>query len=161
MAEDVLSQSPGGAAPGGAAAPKVRPTPISELAKLSDEEVIAPRRQYVAKLTAKLGPEHPETLKSRDSLAFALQTRRKYAEAEQEQRAVLAIRERLLGADHPEVLADCYTLAAHLLEARKLPDALAFAQRAENGFRKIRGSTDGSTQDCEELRKKCEAALAK
>jgi hypothetical protein len=51
-----------------------------------------------------LGPEHPDTLWSRNNLADALFSQGKHAAAEKEHRAVLAIRERVLGPEHPDTL---------------------------------------------------------
>lgn len=53
---------------------------------------------------ATLGPSHPDTLASRDTLASLLYDQDRYAEAEAEYRAVLAIRTRTLGAEHPDTL---------------------------------------------------------
>jgi hypothetical protein len=61
-----------------------------------------------------LGPEHPETLGSRNNLAAALQFQGRNAEAEQENRAVIAIRERVFGAEHPDTLGSRNNLAAAL-----------------------------------------------
>ena len=52
--------------------------------------------------------------------ANALRAQGKYAEAEKEHRAVLAIRERVLGAEHPDVFNSCFNLAL-CLEAQINP----------------------------------------
>jgi len=51
-----------------------------------------------------LGPENPETLKSRNNLALAVNREQKYAEAEKQFRELIAIEERVLGPQHPETL---------------------------------------------------------
>ena len=48
-----------------------------------------------------LGPKHPDTLRSRNNLANALQNQGKYSEAEKELRLVLPVEERVLGPEHP------------------------------------------------------------
>ena len=71
------------------------------------------------------------------STAKKLSVKDKYAETEQEHRAVLAIQERVLGAEHPDVLQSCASLARCLYNQKKLPEALAFIQRAETGYAKV------------------------
>jgi hypothetical protein len=46
-----------------------------------------------------IGPEHPDTLSSRNDLVTALGGEGKYAEAEAENRAVLKLREKVLGPE--------------------------------------------------------------
>lgn len=81
------------------------------------------------------GPEHAETLRSRNDLGAALSAQGKLDEAEQEYRAVLAIRERVLDREHPEVFGSCYHLALALARQKKYPEALKLARRAEEGWR--------------------------
>ena len=72
-------------------------------------------------------------------MALALGAQGKNAEAEKELRAVLAIQERVLGAEHPDVFQSCTSLAHCLCNQKKLPEALAFLQRAEAGDAKVPG----------------------
>jgi tetratricopeptide (TPR) repeat protein len=58
-----------------------------------------------------LGPEHPDTLYSRNNLANALLAQGKPAEAEAEHRAILAIRQRVLGPNDPDTLHSRINLA--------------------------------------------------
>ncbi|MBV8215047.1 MAG: tetratricopeptide repeat protein [Verrucomicrobia bacterium] len=51
-----------------------------------------------------LGPEHPDTLATRERLARALAFEGKYAEAEAEYRAVIQLRQKILGSEHPDAL---------------------------------------------------------
>jgi tetratricopeptide (TPR) repeat protein len=108
-----------------------------------------------------LGPEHPDTLASRMNLANALKEQGKHAEAEADFRAVLAIQERVLGAEHRSLFLTCNNLAAELLDQGKNEEALAIARRAEEGWRKVLGQDHPRTRGAEQLRKQCEAALAK
>lgn len=61
-------------------------------------------RELVALRTAKLGPEHPDTLLSRHELGVVLFQLARYPESEEELRAVLALRQKVLGPEHADVL---------------------------------------------------------
>jgi hypothetical protein len=52
---------------------------------------------------------------------------------------VLAIRERVLGAEHPDVAASCYNLALSLEKQKKAKDALPFSRRALAIYEKALG----------------------
>jgi hypothetical protein len=60
-------------------------------------EVLAARERV-------LGPDHPDTLASRNNLANVMQARGKFEEARVLLGEVLAARERVLGPDHPDTL---------------------------------------------------------
>ena len=80
------------------------------------------RQAYeLAELT--YGPEHPNTLSSRNNLANALDDQGKHAEAEAEHRAVLTSRERVLGPEHPDTLASRNNLAVALRAQGKNAEA--------------------------------------
>ena len=81
------------------------------------------------------------------------------AEAEKEHRAVLAIRERVLGAEHPDVFQSCFNLALCLEDQKKLPAALAFIQRAEAGCAKVLGPGHPDSKDAKRIRERIEAAM--
>ena len=53
-------------------------------------------------------------------MADALQGQGKHIEAEQENRAVLSIQERVLGAENPDIFQSCYNLADSLKAQGKL-----------------------------------------
>ncbi len=72
-----------------------------------------------------LGPEHPDTLKTRHYLANAFDHEGKYAEAEAEYRAVLELEEKVLGPEHPDALNTRSTLASTLAHQGKYPEAEA------------------------------------
>ena len=96
---------------------------------------------------------HPDTLTRRNNLAFALNAQGKNAETEAEHRARIAIGERVLGAEHPDVAISYYNLAI-CLEApaqgarakAKKAEALAFARRALAIRKKILGDGHPATQ---------------
>ena len=58
-----------------------------------------------------LGPEHPDTLATRFSIAKEIAARGAHTAAEDEFRVVLAARERTLGRDHPDTLATRFSIA--------------------------------------------------
>jgi DNA-binding SARP family transcriptional activator len=64
-----------------------------------------------------LGPEHPDTLNSRDRRAYALRVAGRPDDAVAEHRAVVAARIRMLGTQHPETLVSRNNLAAALYES--------------------------------------------
>jgi hypothetical protein len=49
-----------------------------------------------------LGPEHPDTLMTRNNLAIALNEQGKYAEAETQDRELIKLYEKVLGPEHPD-----------------------------------------------------------
>ena len=51
-----------------------------------------------------LGPKHPQTLETRYGLADVLYFQKRYADAENEHRAVERLREAVLGANHEKTL---------------------------------------------------------
>ena len=59
-----------------------------------------------------LGPDHPETLLSRNNLAIAYQGAGRVDEAITLYEQTLAARERVLGPDHPDTLATHNNLAS-------------------------------------------------
>ncbi|MGA8103315.1 MAG: tetratricopeptide repeat protein, partial [Candidatus Acidiferrales bacterium] len=73
-----------------------------------------------------LGPEHPDTLNSMNSLANTLFREGHYVEAEKMYRETLDIRRRVLGPEHPDTLKSMNNLAnvlndeGHSAEAEKL-----------------------------------------
>jgi hypothetical protein len=58
-----------------------------------------------------LGPDHPDTMKSRNNLANAYQSAGRAAEAIPLHERTLADRERILGPDHPDTLNSRNNLA--------------------------------------------------
>ena len=58
-----------------------------------------------------LGPDHPDTLQSRNNLATAYRAAGRLDEAISLHEQTLAARERVLGPDHPDTLASRNNLA--------------------------------------------------
>jgi serine/threonine protein kinase/Tfp pilus assembly protein PilF len=77
-----------------------------------------------------LGPEHPETLRSRNDLGVVLLDEGRFADAEKSYRETLEIRRRVLGPEHPDTLQSMNNLGivlvteGHFAEAEKLLRAL-------------------------------------
>ena len=85
----------------------------------SDPQVVAAFDAAKHKLDGKYAPDNPEALYVRNSLANALYDQGKFAGAEAEHRAVLALRERVLGPEHPDTLWSRNNLANALDEQGK------------------------------------------
>ncbi len=75
----------------------------------------------------------------------------KDAEAEQEYRQVLPIAERALGAEHPDTLTTCHSLARCLSAQDKTAEALPYAKRALEGRLKVLGKDDTLTKSSQRL----------
>ena len=70
-----------------------------------------------------LGPEHPDTLDSRDRLIYALTRQSKFAEAEAEARGAIKLREQVLGPEHVDTTTSRYYLADVLVSEGKNTEA--------------------------------------
>jgi tetratricopeptide (TPR) repeat protein len=84
-------------------------------------------------------------------LAKALEEQGKYTEAESEYRAVIQLREKVLGVEHPDTLQTCSNLAGCLRAEAKMQEAKAFAQRAAEGAQKVLGPEHPDTKKYEQL----------
>ncbi len=99
-------------------------------------------RSYISWFSQRYGVEHPQTLESWQNLAWALGCQGRDAEAEQEYRALLATRERVLGSHHPDTLLTrrCLALAFDMqgkqreaeLEYRTIADGCSQALGTEH-----------------------------
>jgi serine/threonine-protein kinase len=82
-----------------------------------------------------LGPEHPQTLASRNNLANAIGYQGRYAEAESLHRENLDIQTRVLGAGHPNTLMSIYNLGCFAALRGDREQALRHLRDAlERGF---------------------------
>ena len=110
-------------------------TALGELAHIltdrgrRDPEVIEMASSAAEGLTRILGPDDPETLRSRNDLARGLPRRRGTAEAMALHESTLKSRESKLGPDHPDTLtsrnnlAEVYRIAGRIAEAIPLHEA--------------------------------------
>ena len=77
-----------------------------------------------------LGPEHPDTLRTRSNLVVALGNQHKDAEAEKEFRDLITLETKVLGPEHPDTLRARSNLAYALARQGKY-------EEAENDFREV------------------------
>src|SRR3984893_9273997 len=80
-------------------------------------------RSVVEVRTHAFGPEHPETLKSRDLLAMALARGGKSAESEEQYREVIKVQEKVIGPEHPNTLLSRKRLAIALFYQGKYAES--------------------------------------
>jgi tetratricopeptide (TPR) repeat protein len=102
----------------------------------SAQQAIVLGDPLIADLERTQGPDHPDTLNSRNSLAIAYRAAGRDAEAIRLDEQTLAVRERVLGPDHPDTLdsrnnvAIAYRAAGRAGEAARLHEqALAVRER--------------------------------
>ena len=95
------------------------------LGRRPDAEAIALHEATLKLREAKLGPDHPDTLASRNNLAIAYHGRRPAAEAIALHEATLKLREAKLGPDHPDTLTSRNNLAIAYRAAGRLSEAIA------------------------------------
>jgi len=89
----------------------------------STAQAIAVGEPLTADLEQALGPDHPDTLNARNSLAAAHQAAGRPAEAIPLFEQTLAVRGRLLGPDHPDTLTTQNNLAAAYQDAGRADEA--------------------------------------
>jgi non-specific serine/threonine protein kinase/serine/threonine-protein kinase len=82
-----------------------------------------------------LGPEHPETLKSMDSLATLMSGEGRYSDAAKLERETLDIQRRVLAPDNPDAAVVEYNLACFLAHLGQKDEALTLLRHAlEHGL---------------------------
>ena len=91
---------------------------------LNDKAVATHTKARAVRETA-LGPDHPETLASRNNLAEAFRGAGRSAEAIALHEETLKLKESRLGADHPETLASRNNLATAYWAAGRMSEAIA------------------------------------
>jgi hypothetical protein len=91
-------------------------------------------------------------LDTSNTLANAIAAQGRYSEAETEWRNVLTLREKVLGAQHPDTLQTCFNLASCLRAEGNGSEAKVFAQRAADGARKTLGPEHPDAKKYEQLR---------
>ena len=122
------------------------------------KDAIGQYKRVLAAREQALGPDHPDTLAARASLAAAYDTAGRIGDALREHQQACAGCERALGPDHPLTLARRADLARAYYAAGQLGDALAVLRdsirRAERALspgdpvtRRLRQVQDGITAD--------------
>ncbi|WP_432560669.1 tetratricopeptide repeat protein [Granulicoccus sp. GXG6511] len=100
---------------------------------LADAGLASAAISYFAQLAEecrdRLGPDHPDTLASRNNLAYAYQAAGNLGEAIPLYTRTLADRERVLGPDHPDTLASRNNLAYAYQAAGNLGEAIPLYTR--------------------------------
>jgi tetratricopeptide (TPR) repeat protein/tRNA A-37 threonylcarbamoyl transferase component Bud32 len=82
-----------------------------------------------AQLETALGPDHPDTLRSRYNLAIAYDDAGQAAEAIALHESTLKLREEKLGPDHPDTLASRHNLATAYYAAGRTAEAIAIFEK--------------------------------
>jgi tetratricopeptide (TPR) repeat protein/tRNA A-37 threonylcarbamoyl transferase component Bud32 len=82
-----------------------------------------------AVLETALGPDHPDTLRSRHNLAIAYDDAGQAAEAIALHESTLRLREEKLGPDHPDTLASRHNLATAYFAAGRTAEAIALFEK--------------------------------
>ena len=95
----------------------------------SAAQAIAVGEPLLADLERVLGPDHPDTLTSRNNLADAYRDAGRAAEAIPLHERTLADRERVLGPDHPDTLTSRNNLAAAYRAAGRAAEAIPLHER--------------------------------
>jgi tetratricopeptide (TPR) repeat protein len=105
----------------------------------SASQAIAVGEPLVADFERVLGPDHPDTLTARNSLAAAYQAAGRAAEAIPLYEKILTACERLLGGDHPRTLNSRSSLAAVYAQAGRLDEAIPLLERTVTGRERVLG----------------------
>jgi tetratricopeptide (TPR) repeat protein len=111
----------------------------------SAAQAIAVGEPLAADLDRVLGPDHRDTLLSRDSLARAYQSAGKTAAAIALFEHTLGVRERALGLDHPDTLQSRENLAGACLEANRTAEAIALFEQTLAARERMLGHGHPST----------------
>jgi tetratricopeptide (TPR) repeat protein len=102
-------------------------------------------KKAIAVREAALGPDHPDTLTSRNNLAVAYTDAGRTAEAIALHETTLRLKESKLGPDHPDTLTSRNNLASAYAQAGRTAEAIAL-QEATLKFKESRlGPWDAST----------------
>ena len=102
-------------------------------------------RDVIDVRTHVLGPEHSDTLRSRNRLAYAFNTEGKYAEAEAAFRQIIKLEEKVLGPEHADTLSSRHGLANTLGNQGKYAEAEAEFRRVLNLREKVIGAEHRDT----------------
>jgi tetratricopeptide (TPR) repeat protein len=120
---------------------RMRFVALSHLIELGDNmpQAIAIGERLTTDLELLLGPEHPDTLNARNSLAAAYQAAGRAAEAIPLFEQTLAGRERLLGPDHPDTTRSRNDLVGAYRNAGRATEALPLLEQVLAARERILG----------------------
>jgi tetratricopeptide (TPR) repeat protein len=120
---------------------------LYHLIELGDSapQAIAVGEPLTSDLERLLGPDHPDTLNVRNSLAAAYQAAGRAAEAILLFEHTLAARERLLGANHPDTLTSQNNLAAAYQDAGRAAEAILLFKLTLAARERLLGANHPST----------------
>ena len=111
----------------------------------SAAQAIAVAEPLLADQERVLGPDHPDTLTSRNDLAEAYQAAGRAAEAIPLHERTLADRERVLGPDHPDTLTSRNNLAVAYQDAGRAAEAIPLHERTLADYERVLGPDHPST----------------
>ncbi|MFD4116811.1 tetratricopeptide repeat protein [Streptomyces niveus] len=97
--------------------------------------------------TRHLGPDHPDSLVSRNNLAIAIHGLGQYQEAADLFQRTLTTRERLMGSDHPDTLSSRNSLAGTLYGLGRHHEAVDLQQQNLTTCERILGPDHPHTQE--------------
>ena len=106
----------------------------------SASQAVAVGEPLTADLEWVLGPDHPDTLNSRNSLAAAYQAADRVAEAIPLFEQTLVSRERLLGPDHPDTLNSRNNLANAYQDAGRVAEAIPLHEQTLAACERLLGA---------------------
>jgi tetratricopeptide (TPR) repeat protein len=120
---------------------RLRSFALQHLIELSDSapQAITVGEPLTADLQRLLGPDHPDTLTTRDNLAVAYQDAGRVAEAIALFEQVLAAREQVLGPDHPDTLTTQDNLATAHRDAGRAAEAIRLHEQTLAAFKRVLG----------------------
>jgi tetratricopeptide (TPR) repeat protein len=108
-------------------------------------QAIAFGEPLIADLERILGPDHPDTLSARNSLATAYHAAGRVADAIPLIQQTLAARERLLGADHPSTLASRNNLASAYRATGRAVEAIPLFEQNVTACERLLGADHPKT----------------
>ena len=108
-------------------------------------EAVAIQEKALALAERVLGPEHPDTLKSVNSLGNLYKAQGRYGEAEPLFKRALAASERVLGPEHPNTLASVASLGALYQAQGRYGEAEPLLKRALAGYERVLGPEHPNT----------------
>jgi tetratricopeptide (TPR) repeat protein len=101
---------------------------------------IAQAQSVLADRERVLGADHPDTLTSRNNLAYAYRSAGRLGEAIPLYEQTLADRERVLGADHPDTLTSRNNLAGTYASAGRLGEAIPLYEQTLADSERVLGA---------------------